>query len=169
MTNLTNKNTQTTQIQKFTMNYSSPYSIKKISALETIPVRHPVLRPGKPIETCHFDGDQLKSTFHLGIYNESQLLGVVSYFKSVSPLISNTSQYQLRGMAVLEAYQGKGLGNKLVIEGFKYLKEKNVEILWCNAREEAVNFYKKHQFKIISDAFVIPDVGPHYVMSMRLD
>ena len=35
-------------------------NIKKISALETFPVRHPVLRAEKPIESCHFEGDDLE-------------------------------------------------------------------------------------------------------------
>ena len=47
--------------------------IKKITAFETIIVRHPVLRPGRPIESCHFDGDELLTTSHFGLYFENQL------------------------------------------------------------------------------------------------
>lgn len=42
--------------------------IKKITSYETMIVRHPVLRQGKPIETCHFEGDDLSSTYHLGLF-----------------------------------------------------------------------------------------------------
>ena len=38
--------------------------IKNISANETFLVRHPVLRAGKPIENCKFDGDELETTQH---------------------------------------------------------------------------------------------------------
>lgn len=36
--------------------------IKKIAAAETYSVRLPVLRKGKPIESCRFDGDDLETS-----------------------------------------------------------------------------------------------------------
>ncbi|MCH4553666.1 GNAT family N-acetyltransferase [Aestuariibaculum lutulentum] len=150
------------------MTKQHPYDIKIISAPETFPVRHPVLRPGKPIETCNFDGDNLETTFHLGIYNNNQLLGVVSYFKSSTNLLSEALQYQLRGMAVLDTFQGKGLGNLLVAYGDTLLKEKKIQVVWCNAREVAKTFYKKNNFKVIGEPFNISDIGLHYVMYKSL-
>ncbi|GAL68931.1 hypothetical protein JCM19301_2950 [Jejuia pallidilutea] len=44
------------------------YQIMQICAKETYPVRHPVLRTGKPIETCAFNGDDLPSTMHIGLF-----------------------------------------------------------------------------------------------------
>ena len=41
-------------------------SIKEIHFQETFEVRHPVLREGRPIETCFFDGDELETTKHFG-------------------------------------------------------------------------------------------------------
>lgn len=145
------------------------YNIKIITSVETIPVRHPVLRPGKPIETCNFDGDNLESTFHLGIYIDERLVGVVSYFKSSTNLIEEPSQYQLRGMAVLEEFQGQGLGNLLVKHGDSLLKEKQIKIVWCNAREIATVFYHKNNFSIIGEPFTIKDIGPHFVMYKALN
>lgn len=71
-------------------------------------------------------------------------------------------------MAVLKAYQGLGLGNIILTYGEQLLKENNVEVIWCNAREVAVNFYKKSGYKIIDDAFNIKDIGWHYVMYKKL-
>ena len=42
-------------------------NIKQIAALETFPVRHPVLRAEKLIESCHFDGDTLVTTVPFGL------------------------------------------------------------------------------------------------------
>ncbi|WMI64326.1 GNAT family N-acetyltransferase [Aestuariibaculum sp. YM273] len=144
------------------------YNIRIIDASETIPVRHPVLRPGKPIESCNFDGDDLETTFHLGIYLNNQIVGVVSYFKNCNDLLTESSQYQLRGMAVLEDFQGKGLGNLLVQQGDLLLKERHIKTLWCNAREVATTFYQKNDFTIIGDPFNIKDIGLHYVMYKTL-
>jgi len=39
--------------------------VREISAQDTIQIRHEVLRKNKPIETCSFIGDNLKSTYHI--------------------------------------------------------------------------------------------------------
>ena len=57
-------------------------TLKEITALDTYSVRHPVLREGKPLESCHFEGDNLQSTIHLGLYINCALIGVVSLFKN---------------------------------------------------------------------------------------
>jgi hypothetical protein len=44
------------------------YEVRIINSEDTYLVRHPVLRAGKPIESCIFDGDDIDTTIHLGIY-----------------------------------------------------------------------------------------------------
>lgn len=55
--------------------------IKRITADETYPLRHAILRYGKPLETCFFDGDNLDTTKHFGAFKDSKLVGVVSYYE----------------------------------------------------------------------------------------
>nr|WP_245881507.1 GNAT family N-acetyltransferase [Xanthomarina spongicola] len=144
------------------------YSIKHISAHETYIVRQPVLREGRPIEDCVFEGDNFEDTFHLGLFFKSQLVGVASYMNNKSKLFSEENQYQLRGMAILKEFQHKGLGKLLVIEGEKILLQKKAERLWFNAREIAISFYKNNNYHIHGNAFNIPQVGIHYIMSKKL-
>jgi predicted GNAT family N-acyltransferase len=131
-------------------------------------VRHPVLRSGKPIESCVFDGDDLETTIHLGIFFHDELVGICSFFKNNHENISEENQYQLRGMAILNKLQGKGLGNIILSYGETLLKNKNVNTIWCNAREVAINFYKKNGYKTIGSSFNIKDIGLHYVMYKNL-
>lgn len=140
------------------------YFIKKISPNETYIVRHPVLRNGKPQESCIFDGDNMETTYHLGIYNDNKLVGVSSFFKSNHYLIYNEFQYQLRGMAILDENQNLGLGKRLLSQGETLLKAQNIEIIWCNAREKAVDFYKRNGYKIIGSPFDIQGIGQHFIM-----
>ncbi|WP_395049073.1 hypothetical protein [Flavobacterium sp.] len=58
--------------------------IKKISFAETFSIKHPVLRKGKPMESCHFEGDNLETTQHFGLYLEQELVGVFSLFKKAT-------------------------------------------------------------------------------------
>ena len=138
--------------------------IKKITSTQTIIVRHPVLRYGKPIESCHFEGDDLPTTSHFGLYFEKQLVAIISSFKVQNKLFSEENQYQIRGMAVLDEFQKKGFGEAILNYCENEIKLKKGNLIWFNARKTAVGFYKKSGYKILGDRFEIPDVGPHYIL-----
>ncbi len=142
--------------------------IREIPAIETYTVRHPVLRKNRPVEDCKFDGDNLKNTFHLGLFYDDELIGVASFIKKNHALLTDKYQYQLRGMAVLDAYQGKKLGNILFRYGEELLQKKDITTLWFNARENAVAFYQKNGCTIIGAPFEIEGIGTHYVMFKKL-
>ena len=144
------------------------YSIKQITSLETFPVRHPVLRPGKPVESCIFQGDDDEGTIHLGVFNDDAVVGVLSIFEANGPLFEGKAQYQLRGMAVLPEYQKKGLGELLMQAAEDNISAKGGEVIWFNAREIAVGFYKKMGYAITGEPFSIGDIGIHYVMYKQL-
>ena len=57
--------------------------IKKISSVKTYPVRHEVLRKGKPIETCQFKGDDNKNTTHFGLFLEDKLVESSLFLKKI--------------------------------------------------------------------------------------
>lgn len=140
------------------------YQVKQILAKETYLVRHPILRTGKPLETCAFSGDDLPSTIHLGLFNNSSIIGVASFMKNNKNEFFKKSQYQLRGMAIIETFQGKGLGKMLLRKGEQLLKDKKTGLIWCNARIKAINFYKRNGYKITGVPFEIPEIGEHYIM-----
>lgn len=144
-------------------------TIKEIPALETFSVRQPVLRPGKPIESCHFEGDNLESTKHFGLFDNEKLAGIASLFEHSTPFLEEKLQFQLRGMAVLPEFQKKGLGEALVKHAENDVMQRGGKTIWFNAREIAVAFYKKLGYEIIGDPFNIADIGKHYVMYKKLD
>lgn len=67
-------------------------------------------------------------------------------------------------MAVSEEYQGKGVGNNLLMHAEAFLKNSKSVIIWCNARSEAIEFYRKIGYKTKGSKFIIPEVGEHMVM-----
>lgn len=142
--------------------------IEEITFQETFPVRHPVLRAGKPIENCHFDGDELDSTKHFGIFIDNILVGVTSLFMQHHSFFDHQTQMQMRGMAILDSYQKQGLGEKLLVTCEDYLKKEKNALLWFNARAKAVPFYEKLGYQIIGNSFEIGDIGTHYVMYKQL-
>ena len=142
--------------------------IKQISALQTYPVRHAVLRNDKPLESCRFDGDALETTTHFGYFEHGHLVGIASLFESENEFFGALKQFQLRGMAVLPAHQKKGIGEKLVLHCERFARKKQADLIWFNAREIAVGFYQKLGYEIFGNAFEIPRVGPHYIMLKSL-
>ncbi|MDO9137590.1 MAG: GNAT family N-acetyltransferase [Lutibacter sp.] len=136
--------------------------IKEISTEETFPIRLEVLRKNIPLP-YEFDGDFDKDTIHLGAFKNDKLIAVSSFMKASNKNFEG-NQYQLRGMATLKEYQGFGAGKLMLEKAVQILKEKNSQVLWCNARIAAVEFYKKQGFQTFGEKFEISYVGEHYVM-----
>lgn len=139
-----------------------------ITAEETYPVRHAVLRKGKPLASCIFESDNAATTFHIGGYVEETLVAVVSFFEAGHDEHHFENAIQLRGMAVLEAYHGRGYGQELVTYGEQLVQEKNKALIWMNARASALGFYTKLHYQIIGTVFDIPEIGPHYVLFKKV-
>lgn len=144
-------------------------TLKEITASATFPVRHSVLRKGKPIETCSFDNDDDPTTKHFGLFDNDELKGIVSVFEKKNQLFNKVKQFQIRGMAVLENTQGYGFGKMLMLEAEKYCKAANGAIIWFNARENAVGFYENLGYRISGTSFDIAGIGIHFVMFKELD
>jgi GNAT superfamily N-acetyltransferase len=148
--------------------------IHPITERETLKIRNSVLRKGRPLEECHFPGDELGTTFHLGAFEKERIIGVATFLMNKDIHLNKIRDiklhycYQLRGMAVLEIAQGKGIGKKLLKQGEQILKERNIEVLWLNARSGAAPFYEKMSYHIVSDIFDVPSVGNHYKMMKLL-
>lgn len=142
--------------------------IKQIPSKDTYPLRIKILRKGIT-KNYEFKEDILKTSIHLGAYINNQCIGILTLIKKEFPRVLNSNTYQLRGMAIDEAYQKQGIGKELVLESFSILQNKKVEMIWCNARIHAVDFYKKLGFKTKGEAFEIPSIGLHYKMIKELD
>ena len=142
--------------------------IKKISSRDTFLVRHPILREGKPIESCQFDGDDLETTTHFGLFIDKNIIGVLSVFKNNNVIFNSENQFQIRGMAILEDFQRKGFGDELIKHAEVYIKSQFGKLIWFNARESAVPFYAKLGYIKIGEPFSIADIGIHYNMKKEI-
>lgn len=143
--------------------------IREIGPNDTYPIRQQILRPGRPLEEVKFSGDTEKTTVHLGAFLEGELIGIATFVKNPHQDFKDQEQYQLRGMAVLPEIQKKQIGQRLLQWGETFLKtERKAELLWCNARKSAVEFYRKNNYRTHGDYFEIPNVCTHIVMYRRL-
>lgn len=141
-------------------------TIIEIKAEETYPIRKSVLREGMSL-SHQMNGDHDSSTLHLGLFDKDRLVCIGSFMKAAKSNFKGV-QYQLRGMASAKGSQGKGYGKDLLQKAEELLKDKGVDILWCNARVVAIDFYSKLGYEFFGDVFEVNEVGPHFVMFKKL-
>jgi hypothetical protein len=77
------------------------FIIERLTAAETLPLRHAILRAGLPRETAIFPGDDAQTSRHFGAFSEGRLIGVATIH--FAPLLDRPDfdpAYQVRGMAI---------------------------------------------------------------------
>ena len=67
-------------------------------------------------------------------------------------------------MATEENHRKRGYGKEIMKKAFTEIREKRGDLIWCNARLVAVDFYKKLGMQTTGEMFDISDIGPHYLM-----
>ncbi len=136
---------------------------------ETIrPIRHAVLRPGRPYEETRFALDELDDAYHAGAFREERLVGIISLYPESRDGSLRQGDWRIRGMAVLPEEQGKGLGARLLEAAVEHARSHGARSVWCNARTSALGFYERAGFSVEGDEFDIPGIGPHYVLKRSL-
>ncbi|MGZ4116014.1 MAG: GNAT family N-acetyltransferase [Bacteroidia bacterium] len=81
---------------------------------------------------------------------------------------NSSSEAQLRFMAVKENTQGSGIGRKLIEYAEAKAKANGASSMILQARENAVDFYKKCNYIIIEKSFLMWDLIQHYLMGKKL-
>lgn len=146
----------------------SDYKIEFIKPAQTLEIRQKNLKPFLSVSECANPEDDGVDTKHFGLIYNNKIISVASVFPQAHVDFSCGLPYRLRGMATETNYRGQGFGSVILMTIFDYLKEKRCDLLWCNARFKAFNFYKCNGFVSHSDIFEIPQIGPHRVMYKRI-
>ena len=144
-------------------------TIALLPSTATWPLRHLVLRPGRPLAACHWEGDDLPTTHHFGIKDGEDIVGIGSLFERACDIAPGPGAWQLRGMATHPSRRNEGLGGRLLGYMLEYCRNTlGGRIMWCNARSPAVPFYRHHGFETVGQEFTIELIGPHYRMRQAL-
>ena len=144
--------------------------VKIISTEETYPLRLNVLWPHlNRLDQCGIGVDELEGTFHVGAFKNGEIVSIGTFLIQKNEKFDKEIQYRLRAMATSPTVRGQNYGRKIVDFAIIELKNRNIEILWCDARKIALGFYEKMGFTIIGDYYDVPKIGPHKLMYYDLN
>ena len=147
---------------------SQDMQLRIVDPTAVVDLRHRVLRAGMPRDAAIFEGDSEVGTVHLAAFDDWDVL--IACVTILHRGWQTQPAWQLRGMAVDQAHQGRGIGRMLLCEIDRLvLCDSHSNLLWCNARNPAVGFYEKHGWRLASPEFEIPTAGPHHKMTRHLN
>ena len=144
-------------------------SVVQLTADQTYPLRLVVLRSDTPGKDVAFAEDSLPGTVHLGVRHGDRLVATSSWIPRPFAADPRHAAVQLRGMATLHELQGTGLGGMLLNAGLTRARESGAVLVWANARDAALEFYRRHGFRVVGEGFVDATTQlPHHVVVIDL-
>src|SRR5690242_5021786 len=146
---------------------ASDVVVRRVSLDDVLPLRHAVLRPGRPLATARFDGDAEPATMHVAARDGDVVVGCAAVLRRA---LDGRDAAQVRGMATAPAHRRRGVGTAVLRFVERVVaREWRLPLAWCNARVEAVAFYETAGWRVVSAEFDVPEVGPHVRMTRALD
>jgi GNAT superfamily N-acetyltransferase len=145
--------------------------VEAVPVTATHGLRRKVLREGRADTDVAFPEDDRPGAFHLGAFSDGRLVAVGSFSPEPTPLRPGRRAVRLRAMAVDPEHQSRGIGRILLEEGVARLRAEGVEVLWANARDAALTFYRRFGMDVVGDGFVLVVLErpiPHHVVVMDL-
>lgn len=136
--------------------------LERVAVATILTLRHRVLRPGRPVETARFDGDEAGTTRHYAALLDGEAIACLTL---VAAAWEGHDAWQLRGMATDERHRRTGLGTRLVAHALADIdRERPARQVWCNARLVVTSFYRRLGWTVVSEPFDIAGIGPHVRM-----
>lgn len=126
-------------------------------------LRYEVLR--KPWEQpfgSEKDANEANSIHIMACDEENNVLGVCRL------QFNSPTEAQLRFMGVKENTQGLGIGKKLIAYAEEKAKQQGATKIILQAREIAVEFYRKCGYSVVEKSFLMWDKIQHYLMEKNI-
>lgn len=118
--------------------------IQPITPEQTYPLRHSVLWPDKPLDYVKVEDDA--DGYHFGAFDNGALIAVISLFV-------NGQESRFRKFATRPDYQRKGVGTALLNHVIAEARRLEAKVLWCDARMDAADFYRRFGMNAVSEVF----------------
>ena len=101
--------------------------------------------------------------FAVGAFVDDELVGVGLVGPEGEP-----GQWRVRGMATEPGVRGRGAGTAVLAALIAHARERGATGLWASVRTPAQRLYERAGFRVDSDVYELPHIGPHVLMSLQL-
>ncbi|MEY2916386.1 MAG: hypothetical protein RIS73_100 [Bacteroidota bacterium] len=128
---------------------------------QMVALRMEILRKPLGLSFTEEELSNEKNDILIGAFEDDKMLACCLLTK-----IDNTT-IKLRQMAVQNNLQGKGIGASIMSFAETVARDKGYKKLMMHARDTAIGFYEKFDFKVKGNEFIEVHV-PHHVMEKRL-
>ena len=78
------------------------------------------------------------------------------------------NEAQIRSISVEEDWSGKGIGSMVLKELEKIVTAKGAKRIIIHSRSNAVEFYKKHGYKVVEQSYTLFEVIHHFLMEKKI-
>jgi L-Ala-D/L-Glu epimerase len=95
-------------------------SLRPVAVAVVHPLRMAVLRPGRPVGSSVYPGDEDPAARHIAAFVGDEVVSVGSVLANDPPpwVPSPVDGWRVRGMATRDGWRGRGLGRLVVRRGF---------------------------------------------------
>ena len=128
-------------------------------------LRYEILRKpwGQPIGSERDDGEE--TSIHRMIIDEK-----TGKVLAVGRLQFNSiDEAQIRYMAVLDDFQGQGLGSQIISALEDFAQRNGNKWMILSARENALQFYKNNGYEIVKKTYLLFNEIQHWLMRKKLE
>jgi GNAT superfamily N-acetyltransferase len=138
--------------------------VRRAQADEIFPLRHAVLRPGRPESASGYAEDG--TAVHIGAWDDDLLVGCATVFPDPwggsGDWPAEDKAWRLRGMAVDPSRHRAGIGRLVLAAVVGAATAGGAPLLWANARTAALPFYEANGWTVAGEEFIASDTGlPH--------
>ena len=104
-------------------------------------------------------------SYHLMLMENNKVVGV----GRIHFIINNLNKKaQIRYMAIDEDFQNRGYGSLLLLELEKIALKNNISHVFLHARENAINFYLKNNYKKNKKSHLLFNSIQHWLMDKKI-
>ena len=145
--------------------------VRRARADEIFPLRHAVLRPGRPVIASVYAEDD--GAVHISAWDDDMLVGCATVFpdpwqgSELEP--AEPAAWRLRGMAVDPSRHRSGVGRQVLAGVIEAAADADAPLVWANARTSALPFYEANGWTVAGEEYITADTGlPHKPIVLRL-
>jgi GNAT superfamily N-acetyltransferase len=138
--------------------------VRRATVAEIFPLRHTVLRPGRPESASVYREDD--SAVHISAWEDGALVGCATVFpdpwQGSDDRPAEETAWRLRGMAVDPSRHRTGVGREILAAVVAAAVAGGAPLLWANARTAALAFYEANGWVVAGEEYITADTGlPH--------